>query len=72
MIDALMGIVDFIGTIIQLLSNTLASVIWAISALPQFTATLGSMLAYCPLYLVAWIEISIALTVLFAVLKLMH
>ena len=71
MLDALMGILDFLVTIVHLVGNTLASVVWVITSIPQFLGTFTGLLAYCPTYLVVWIEIALALTVLFAILRLM-
>lgn len=71
MIDAILGIVDFLVSIVHLIGNTLASVAWVITSIPQFIGTFTGLLAYCPTYLVIWIECALALTVLFAVLKLM-
>lgn len=71
MIDAILGIVDFLVSIVHLIGNTLASVAWAITSIPQFVGTFTSLIAYCPTYLVVWIECAIALTLLFAILKLM-
>lgn len=71
MIDAILGIVEFLTSIFALITNTLASVIWVITSIPQFVGTFTALMAYCPTYLVVWVECALALTVLFAIMKLM-
>ena len=72
MIDAVLGIVDFLTSIVHFIANTLTSIIWVITSIPQFVGTFVGLLAYCPTYLVIWIECALALTLLFAVIKLIR
>ena len=71
MVDALMGIVDFVISIGSFIINTLASLIWVITSIPNFVATITSLFAYCPTFLLVFLEISLALMVLFAIFKLL-
>ena len=71
MLDAILGVVDFLVSIVHLIANTITSIIWVITSIPQFVATFTGLLAYCPTYLLVWIECALALTLLFAILKLM-
>lgn len=71
MINFFSGIIDFLNSIVQFIINTLASIIWVITSIPKFTASLTAIFAYCPTSLLIWLELSLALTVLFAVIKLL-
>lgn len=71
MIDFLAGIVDFLISIAQFISNTIASVIWVIVSIPKFIGSITAIFAYCPTPLLIWLEVCLALTVLFAVFKLL-
>lgn len=71
MIDFLLGIVEFLGSIVVIIGNTFASVIWVITNIPQFASSLTALFAYCPTPLLVWLEICIALTILFAIIKLL-
>lgn len=70
MIDFLVGIVDFCISLVQWLVNTFQSVVWVITSIPKFTGSITAIFAYCPTPLLIFLEISLALTVLFAVIKL--
>ena len=70
MIDLLTGIVDFLGSIIIIIGNTFSSIIWVITSIPKFTATFAAIFAYCPTPLLVWLEVCLALTVLFAIINL--
>lgn len=56
---------------IRSIAVVLALVIWVITSIPKFTASLTAIFAYCPTSLLIWLELSLALTVLFAVIKLL-
>lgn len=71
MIDLLTGIVDFLGSIIVFIGNTFSSIIWVITSIPKFTSTFTAIFAYCPTPLLVWLEVCLALTVLFAIIKLL-
>lgn len=71
MIDALMAIVDFIIAIGSFFYNTLASIIWVITSIPSFVGSITALFAYCPTFILAFLEISLALMVLFAIFKLL-
>lgn len=70
MIDMLLGIVEFLGSILKFFLNTLVSIVWVISSIPSFIGTITGVFAYCPSFLLVFLEISLALTVLFAIIKL--
>lgn len=70
MIDLLFGIVDFCISLAQWLANTFKSIAWVIASIPQFTGSITAVFAYCPTPLLVFLEVSLALTVLFAVIKL--
>lgn len=71
MIDALMAIVDFIIAIASFFYNTLASIIWVITSIPSFVGSITALFAYCPTFILVFLEISLALMVLFAIFKLL-
>lgn len=62
---------DFFISIIMLIGNTLTSIVWVITSIPKFVSTVTSVFAYCPTYLLAFLEISLALIILFAIIKLL-
>ena len=64
-------IIEAIGTFFDFIINTFKSLLWVISAIPQFVSTLGSAGAYLPTFLSAFFTISISVTVLYAVFKLL-
>ena len=70
MIDFLAGIADFITSVVMLIMNTLSSVLWVIQAIPSFDTTFTGVFAYSPTALLVWLELSLALTVVFAIIKL--
>lgn len=67
----MMQILDAIATFFGFIINTFKSILWVISAIPQFVSTLGSVGAYLPTFLAAFFTISISVTVLYAVFKLL-
>lgn len=71
MIDALMAIVDFIQAIASFLINSILSAIWVITSIPSFIGTITALFAYCPTFILYFLEISLALMVLFAIIKLL-
>lgn len=71
MVDALMGIVDFVIAIASFVINTLFSIIWVIRSIPSFVGSITALFAYCPYFVLVFLEISLALMVLFAVIKLL-
>lgn len=64
-------IIEAIGTFFDFIINTFKSLLWVISAIPQFVSTLGAAGAYLPTFLFAFFTISISVTVLYAVFKLL-
>lgn len=64
-------IIEAIGTFFDFIINTFKSLLWVISAIPQFVSTLGAVGAYLPTFLSAFFTISISVTVLYAVFKLL-
>lgn len=71
MMDVLYGIVDFIVAIASFVVNTFQSIVWVITSIPSFVGTIGALFAYCPTFLLVFLEISLALMVLFAIFKLL-
>lgn len=71
MIGFIKGFIDFLVSIQNFISNTLISIIWTITSIPTFTASITAIFAYCPTELLIWLEICLALTVLFAIIKLL-
>ena len=69
--DVLMGIVDFIISIASFILNTLFSVIWVVQSIPAFVGNITALFAYCPYFVLVFLEISLALMILFAVFKLL-
>ena len=64
-------IIEAIGTFFDFIINTFKSLLWVISAIPQFVSTLGAAGAYLPTFLSSFFTISISVTVLYAVFKLL-
>ena len=64
-------IIEAIGTFFDFIINTFKSLLWVISSIPQFVSTLGAAGAYLPTFLSAFFTISISVTVLYAVFKLL-
>lgn len=62
---------DFILSIITLIINTLSSIFWVLATIPKFVSTITAVFAYCPTQLLAFLEISLALIILFAIIKLL-
>lgn len=71
MISILQSIAQFIFSICEFLINTFRSILWVINAIPSFVGSITAVFAYCPSPLLVFLEISLALTVLFAVIKLL-
>lgn len=71
MIDALYGIVDFIVAIANFLVNTFMSIVWVVTSIPSFVGIITALFAYCPTFILVFLEISLALMVLFAIFKLL-
>lgn len=71
MIDLLTGIVDFLISIGQFIINTINSIIWVIFSIPKFVTSFTAVFAYCPTPLLIWLEVCLALTLIFAVIKLL-
>lgn len=71
MIAWLKAIGDFLLSIIMLIGNTLTSIVWVITSIPKFVTTVTAVFAYCPTQLLAFLEISLALIILFAIIKLL-
>lgn len=71
MIDFLLSIVDFLQSILMLVMNTLSSVVWVINSIPSFVMTFTAVFAYSPTILLVWLEIALALTIVFGIIKLL-
>ena len=71
MISFLESVVQFLVSIAQFFINTLRSIIWVVTSIPQFVGSITAIFAYCPSYLLVFLEISLALTILFAIIKLL-
>lgn len=67
----MLQIIDAIATFFEFIINTFKSLIWVIGSIPQFVGTLTSVGAYIPTFLAAFFAISISVTVLYAVFKLL-
>lgn len=71
MMEVLYGIVDFIVAIANFVVNLFMSIVWVVNSIPSFVGTITALFAYCPTFLLVFLEISIALMVLFAVFKVL-
>ena len=71
MMDVLYGIVDFIVAIANFVVNFFMSIVWVVNSIPSFVSIVTALFAYCPTFLLVFLEISIALMVLFAVFKVL-
>lgn len=71
MMDVLYGIVDFIVAIANFVVNTFMSIVWVVTSIPSFVGSITVLFAYCPTFILVFLEISLALMVLFAIFKLL-
>lgn len=71
MMDVLYGIVDFIVAIASFVINTIMSIVWVATSIPSFVGSITVLFAYCPTFILVFLEISLALMVLFAIFKLL-
>lgn len=71
MIDILSSIGDAIYTLFQLIINTITSVLWVIVNIGEFQSTIVALTAYCPSFILVFLEVSLALTIVFAIFKLL-
>lgn len=71
MMDVLYGIVDFIVAIANFVVNTFMSIVWVVTSIPSFVGSITALFAYCPTFILVFLEISLALMVLFAIFKLL-
>lgn len=71
MMDVLYGIVDFFVAIANFIVNTFMSIVWVVTSIPSFVSSITALFAYCPTFILVFLEISLALMVLFAVFKLL-
>lgn len=71
MMDVLYGIVDFIVAIASFVVNTFMSIVWVVTSIPSFVGSITALFAYCPTFILVFLEISLALMVLFAIFKLL-
>lgn len=71
MIAFLESIVQFAVSICQFIINTVRSILWVLFTIPKFVGSITAVFAYCPSYLLVFLEISLALMILFAIIKLL-
>lgn len=71
MMDFLYGLVDFLVAIYNLIYNTVTAVVWAVTSIPKFSAIIVELFAYCPTFLLVFLEVSLALMIVFAIIKLL-
>lgn len=71
MMDIITSIADFFLSIGQLILNTFQSIAWIVSSIPTFTSSITAVFAYCPSFLLVFLEVSLALTIVFAIIKLL-
>ena len=64
------AIIDFIVNLGQFFVNIIESTIWFVTSLPQFVAILNSTFHYTPPFIHSFLLISMAATVLFAIIRL--
>lgn len=65
------AIIDFFISLGDFLINQIQTVIWAVAAIPRLASFFNSFFAYCPSFLLIFLEVSLALTILFAIIKLL-
>lgn len=64
------SLINFLSSIVDFILNQLGALIWAITMIPQLVQSVVDILAYAPGFLTVFLDASIAVMVLFAVLKL--
>lgn len=65
-----MAIIDVLGAIIDFFVNQFKSLIWLIQAIPQFITVISSSFAFAPSFLYPFLSVSLAIMIIFAVIKL--
>lgn len=70
MIDILTGIGEAILTFLQYIGNLFESGLWFITNIGTFMGTIAELSAYCPTFLLVFLEVSLALMVLLAIFRL--
>ena len=70
-IEWLLGLVDIILALIQLLVTTLHSATWLVMNLPQLVAGVTAGFAYTPDFLFPFLSASVSLLVVFAVIRML-
>lgn len=71
MLEYLEAIAQFLISIVQFVLNHIKSLIWVVTSIPQFVSSVTAVFAYAPTPLLAFLEISVAIMVLFAIIKLL-
>lgn len=64
------AIIDYIVSLFEFFINIIESTIWFVTSLPQFIAILNSTFHHTPPFIHSFLLISMAATVLFAVIRL--
>lgn len=70
-IDFFTSIIDVLISLIQLVVTLVDSVIWLITNLPQLVAGVSAGFAYAPTFLMPFLAASVALLVVFAVIRML-
>lgn len=71
MIDILSSIGEGLYTLLMLIFNTISTVLWAVLNIGTWISTLNALVAFCPSFILVFLEASLALMVVFAVLKIL-
>lgn len=70
MADAFSSIVDFFSALSDYMSYTIDSLLWMISAIPEFAESIIGVFAYSPVQINAFLFMSLSIMILFAVIKM--
>lgn len=65
------ALTDIIMSLINLVITLVNSVIWFVTNLPQFVSGITASFAYAPTFLVPFLSASVALFVVFAIIRLL-
>lgn len=65
------ALIEFLTSIGNFILNQIQSVVWVMEAIPQFVDFMMDYFAYCPPFLLVFLQVSLSVTVLLAVFKLL-
>ena len=65
------GIISFFESLFAIIGNIISSILWFVTNLPSLLATLNVAVGYAPPFVLPFLLISISVTALFAIIRLL-